>query len=124
MQEQIKKVKEFHDTFKIFQKQSGELRHKLMAEENDEYLEAIQEDDEVGIADALGDQLYILCGTILNHGMEGIIEKVFEEIHKSNMSKLDESGQPIFREDGKIMKGPTDFEPNIKSILDERYNNG
>lgn len=93
------------------------LRHKLMQEENNEYLEACQENNEVEIADALGDQLYILLGTINNHGMQHVIEDVFEEIHRSNMSKLGEDGKPIYRKDGKIMKGPNYFKPNIKKYL-------
>ena len=93
------------------------LRHRLMAEETEEYLEAALNGDAVEIADALGDQLYILCGTILSHGMQHIIEDVFMEIQSSNMSKLGADGQPIYREDGKVMKGPNYFKPNIASIL-------
>jgi len=88
-----------------------------MREENEEYLEACQNKDLVEIADSLGDQLYILCGTILKHGMQDIIEEVFEEIHRSNMSKLDENGNPIFREDGKVLKSDRYFKPNIGNIL-------
>lgn len=95
------------------------LRHELMREENEEYLEACSEGNMVEIADALGDMLYILCGTILEHGMQDKIEEVFEEIQRSNMSKLDENGKPIFREDGKILKGPNYFKPNIYSILND-----
>ncbi len=95
------------------------LRYKLMAEENDEYLEAAKNNDLVEIADALGDQLYILCGTMLKHGMQDKIEEVFTEIQRSNMSKLGEDGKPIYREDGKILKGPDYFKPNIKKILEE-----
>jgi predicted HAD superfamily Cof-like phosphohydrolase len=62
--------------------------------------------------------LYILCGTIIEHGMQNKIEEVFDEIQKSNMSKLDINGQPIYREDGKVLKGPNYFKPNIKEILD------
>ena len=50
--------------------------------------------------------MYILCGTILSHGMQHIIEEVFEEIQASNMSKLGEDGKPIYRADGKVIKGP------------------
>ncbi len=89
-----------------------------MREENEEYLEAIKSGSEVEIADALGDMLYILCGTILNHGMQNVIEKVFEEIHRSNMSKLDADGRPIYREDGKVLKGPNYFPPNLKPLLE------
>ena len=69
------------------------------------------------VADALGDMLYILCGTIIEHGLQDKIEDVFNEIQRSNMSKLDEDGQPIFREDGKVLKGPNYFKPNISKIL-------
>ena len=90
-----------------------------MREENEEYLDACRNGDLVEIADALGDQLYILCGTILKHGLQNKIEEVFDEIQRSNMSKLDTNGMPIFREDGKIMKGENYFKPNIKEILDD-----
>jgi len=81
-------------------------------------LEAALAGDAVEIADALGDQLYILCGTILSHGMQHVIEEVFMEIQSSNMSKLGADGQPIYREDGKVMKGPNYFRPNIAQILE------
>ena len=89
-----------------------------MAEENNEYLEAANANDLVEVADALGDMLYILCGTILTHGMQHIIEEVFDEIQQSNMSKLGEDGKPIYREDGKVMKGPQYRKPNLKQFLD------
>jgi predicted HAD superfamily Cof-like phosphohydrolase len=88
-----------------------------MSEENQEYLEAAKNGDLIEIADALGDMLYILCGTIITHGMQHKIEEVFDEIQRSNMSKLDNDGNPIYREDGKVMKGPNYFKPDIKSIL-------
>ena len=88
-----------------------------MREENEEYLDACKQGDLVEVADALGDQLYILCGTILKHGLQHKIEEVFDEIQRSNMSKLDINGKPIFREDGKILKGENYFKPNIKKIL-------
>ena len=119
-------VKEFHQVFgldhhEIPRADVGqriiELRHRLMAEENDEYLEAAKNNDLVQIADALGDKLYILCGTIIAHGLQHKIVEVFEEIHRSNMSKLDESGQPVYRDDGKIMKSRRYFQPDIASVL-------
>ena len=94
------------------------LRFNLMDEENREYLDAAQKGDPVEVADALGDMLYILCGTILEHGMQHIIEEVFDEIQRSNMSKLGADGRPIYREDGKVLKGPSYFKPDIKGILD------
>ena len=93
------------------------LQHKLMNEELIEYLDACANGDIVEVADALGDMLYILCGTIIEHGMQDKIEAVFNEIQRSNMSKLGEDGQPIYREDGKVLKGPNYFKPNIKDIL-------
>ncbi len=89
-----------------------------MAEENEEYLEAAMNGDIVEVADALGDQLYILCGTILKHGLQHKIAEVFQEIQRSNMSKLDADGNAIYREDGKIMKSELYFRPDIKSILE------
>jgi predicted HAD superfamily Cof-like phosphohydrolase len=61
--------------------------------------------------------LYILCGTILEHGLQDKIEEVFDEIQRSNMSKLGEDGEPIYRADGKVLKGPNYFRPKIKAIL-------
>jgi predicted HAD superfamily Cof-like phosphohydrolase len=126
MQKQINSVKEFHTAFGLgvseiikadLGKQINMLRYNLMKEENEEYLEAVQNNDIVEIADALGDMLYILCGTIIEHGLQHKIEEVFEEIQRSNMSKLGEDGKPIYREDGKVMKGPNYFKPNFEEIL-------
>ena len=93
------------------------LRFDLMAEENEEYFVAAKQNDLIEVADALGDMLYILCGTILEHGMQYKIEEVFEEIQRSNMSKLGADGKPIYREDGKVMKGPNYFKPQISDII-------
>ena len=120
-------VRHFHESFLIpnneeptlLKEPDYELRHRLMHEENEEYLEACKKGDMVEIADALGDQLYILCGTLLRHGLQNKIEEVFHEIQRSNMSKLDENGKPIFREDGKVMKSTKYFRPNIKSIIEK-----
>lgn len=119
-------VRNFHDAFLITNQHNPtllenpadyELRHRLMHEENEEYLEACKNGNLTEIADALGDQLYILCGTLLRHGLQDKIEEIFLEIQRSNMSKLDENGQPIFREDGKVMKSTLYFKPDIASIL-------
>lgn len=128
MQKQINAVKEFHNAFKIGYSEfptadlgdtKNLLRFNLMKEENEEYLEAVQNNDLVEIADALGDMLYILCGTILEHGLQHKIEAVFDEIQRSNMSKLGADGNPIYREDGKVLKGPTYFKPNFSTLLKE-----
>jgi predicted HAD superfamily Cof-like phosphohydrolase len=63
--------------------------------------------------------LYILCGTILKHGLQDKISEVFQEIQRSNMSKLDADGKPIYREDGKVLKSELYFKPDIKTILDK-----
>ena len=124
----IKEVEKFHNAFGIennyeptstLLESECDLRHRLMAEENEEYLEAAKNGDLIEIADALGDQLYILCGTILKHGLQDKIVDVFKEIQRSNMSKLDEQGKPIYREDGKVMKSELYFKPDIKSILNQ-----
>ncbi|MBC7607330.1 MAG: nucleoside triphosphate pyrophosphohydrolase family protein [Burkholderiales bacterium] len=126
MQKQLDAVKEFHSAFAIGHSEKpkadlGEaknlLRFNLMKEENEEYLEAVQNKDLTEIADALGDMMYILCGTIIEHGLQHIIEDVFDEIQRSNMSKLGADGKPIYREDGKVMKGPHYFKPNFSKML-------
>ncbi|MFS4493878.1 hypothetical protein [Maribacter sp. 2308TA10-17] len=127
MQDKISAVEQFHNSFglgvsEVMRADLGEsknlLRFNLMDEENKEYFEAAQNNDLVEVADALGDMLYILCGTILEHGMQYKIEEVFNEIQRSNMSKLGADGKPIYREDGKVLKGPSYFKPNIQEILD------
>ena len=126
MKKQLDSVKQFHDTYKIgysnnpiadLGPEKNKLRFKLMSEENEEYLDASNNNDIIEVADALGDMLYILCGTIIEHGMQDIIEPIFDEIQKSNMSKLGEDGNPIFREDGKVMKGPNYFKPDFKKFF-------
>jgi predicted HAD superfamily Cof-like phosphohydrolase len=123
MQKQLDAVKLFHETYKLgysktlnatIGKQKSELRFELMKEENEEYQEGVNNNDIIEIADALGDMLYILCGTIIEHGLQD-----FDEIQRSNMSKLGEDGKPIYREDGKVLKGPNYFKPNFEKILKE-----
>jgi predicted HAD superfamily Cof-like phosphohydrolase len=120
-------VATFHETYDLLTNESPTvdvadsiklLRYELMKEENEEYLEAVKNNDLVEMADALGDMLYILCGTIITHGMQHKIGAVFEEIQRSNLSKLGKNGKPIYREDGKVMKGPNYFKPNITKVLE------
>ena len=126
MQKQLNAVKEFHKTFKIDFSETitadlgtnkHKLRYDLMKEENEEYLDAVEKKDIVEIADALGDMLYILCGTIIEHGLQYKIEAIFNEIQRSNMSKLDHEGNPIYREDGKVMKGSSYSNTDFSKIL-------
>ena len=128
MKKKIACVELFHKSFGLGVSHSmkadlgaakNKLRFNLMDEENKEYFEAAQNNDLAEVADALGDMLYILCGTILEHGMQYKIEEVFEEIQRSNMGKLGKDGKPIYREDGKVLKGPKYFKPNIQAILDK-----
>ena len=125
---ELNAVAKFHDAFGIESAESPSvniseqtilLRHNLMKEENEEYLVAAQKKDLIEVADALGDMLYILCGTILSHGMQHKITEVFEEIQRSNMSKLGPDGKPIYREDGKVLKGPNYFKPDIAAVLEK-----
>ena len=122
-------VKKFHEAFKLgvadepkasLGKKKNQLRFELMKEENQEYLEAAMNDDIVEVADALGDMLYILCGTMLEHGMQNKIEDVFDEIQKSNMSKLGQDGKPLYRQDGKVLKGENYFKPNIRQFFTDQ----
>ncbi len=124
----LEAVKRFHKAFGLgvsaqpkagLGKDKNKLRYELMKEENEEYLQAANSDDMVEVADALGDMLYILCGTILEHGMQDKIEEVFDEIQSSNMSKLDADGKPVYREDGKVLKGKNYFRPDIKKFFDD-----
>jgi len=128
MKKRLAAVTEFHNAFGLgineapkadLGEQKNLLRFNLMKEENEEYLEAATNNNLTEVADALGDMLYILCGTILEHGMQYKIEEVFDEIQRSNMSKLGADGKPIYRKDGKVLKGPSYFKPNIKEILDK-----
>ena len=109
----IKAVTDFHNAFGLgiedkpnskLPKEISKLRFNLMKEENEEYLEAAEDNNLVEIGDALGDMLYILCGTIISHGFQDKIEAIFDEIQRSNMSKLGADGKPIYREDGKVLK--------------------
>ena len=131
MKDKLNKVKIFHEKFGInnMLKPTGQvgkdvynLRFELMKEETEEYLQACRDGNLVEIADALGDQLYILCGTILSHGLQELIDEIFHEIQASNMSKLDKDGNPIYRADGKILKGSNYFKPDISEILKKNKN--
>lgn len=123
----VEAVAEFHNAFGLpvrniptvdISEKEFTLRFNLMKEENEEYFEAVKNGDLIEVADALGDMLYILAGTLNAHGMQHKIVEVFEEIHRSNMSKLDENGKPIYREDGKVLKSNRYFKPDIKSIME------
>lgn len=126
MKSKLRAVALFHKSFGLgiseipkgsLGEDKNKLRFGLMEEENQEYLDAAGKGDLGEVADALGDMLYILCGTILEHGLQYKIEEVFDEIQRSNMSKLGADGNPIYREDGKVLKGPSYFKPKLGDIL-------
>ncbi len=125
MQRAYGQLKEFHDTYEVYvgkaphlpEIKQRELRRRLLEEEYREYVAAEQDDDLVGIADALADIVYIAIGTALAYGIP--FDKVWEEVHASNMSKLDADGRPVRREDGKVLKGQNYFPPDISRIIKE-----
>ena len=92
-----------------------ELRLELIQEELDELSDAVADRDMVQIADALTDLLYVVYGAGHTFGID--LDECFQEVHSSNMSKLGDDGRPIHREDGKVMKGPNYFEPDLENIL-------
>jgi predicted HAD superfamily Cof-like phosphohydrolase len=93
----------------------AELRYELIREELEEMREALDSKDMVGIADALSDLLYVVYGAGHSFGIN--LDACFNEVHRSNMSKLGADGKPIYREDGKVLKGPDYSEPDLKKIL-------
>lgn len=122
-------AQEVNSTPTLVNLELSKLRYDLMKEENEEYLEAVENNDLIGCFDALGDMLYILCGSILTHGGQDIIEKVFTEIQRSNMSKLDEDGFPVIngqngvldesRPLGKVLKPAHYSRPNLRQFFNE-----
>ena len=116
-------VAEFHKIYSVLisdkpqlpTQETRDLRISLLKEEFNEYLFGEYNDDLVEIADALGDMLYIIHGTAVSYGIP--LDEVFTEIHRSNKSKLGEDGKPIYREDGKVLKGPNFFRPDVAGIL-------
>lgn len=93
----------------------AELRYELIREELEEMREALDTKDLVGIADALADLLYVVYGAGHSFGLD--LDACFNEVHRSNMSKLDKNGKPIYREDGKVLKGEDYSPPDLKSTL-------
>lgn len=93
----------------------AELRYSLIHEELQELREALDCRDLVEVADALTDLLYVVYGAGHSFGID--LDKCFQEVHESNMSKLDENGEPIYREDGKVLKGPNFKNPDLNKIL-------
>ena len=122
----LQMVKEFNIAFSIeneskpslLTEEKFQLKLRIMQEELDEYKEACENDDLVEVADAIVDMMYVLYGIIIQHGLSDVFYDMFQEVHRSNMSKL-ERGKPLRRSDGKILKGTEYFKPNLKKILDK-----
>ena len=119
----FKSVRKFMETFgqEIKEKASfpndniTSLRYELIKEELDELREAIDKKDIKEVADALTDILYVTYGAGHAFGID--LDKCFEEVQNSNMSKLDADGKPIFNDYGKVLKGPNYFKPNLSKII-------
>ena len=93
----------------------NKLRIDLIKEELEELTEAMNDNDLLEVADALTDILYVTYGAGHAFGID--LDKCFEEVQNSNMSKLDENGKPIYNESGKVMKGPNYFKPDLSKFV-------
>jgi len=122
----LEMVQEFHETYglpvegeqTLSSEKTQALRINLLAEELDELKEALKDNDPVETLDALIDLQYVLDGAFLSFGMQDVKQAAFEEVHRSNMSKLGEDGKPLRREsDGKVMKGPNYFKPDMTQFI-------
>ena len=132
MHKQLKQVEEFHKAFKIYlnteptykiPQSIHELRVRIMQEELNEYDWEMKQpgppDERLqAIAKELADIAYTLFGTIVSHGLQNEFEKIFDAVHKSNMSKLDATGTPVYRADGKVMKSDLYQEPDLHFLHD------
>jgi predicted HAD superfamily Cof-like phosphohydrolase len=125
MNKQLKQVEDFQKAFggpvgdkpSFPNEQRCELRQKLLQEEVLELYEAWSSGDIIEVSDAITDCLYILFGTAIEFGLQDKLEALFDEVHGSNMSKLNENGRPIYREDGKVLKGKNYYKPDLKKVL-------
>ncbi len=121
-------VREFHQAFKveisetpnISNKALNMLRLRLIQEELDELKDALFQQDEVAVLDALTDIQYVLDGTYLSLGFAKYKNAAVAEVHRSNMSKLGSDGKPIHRDDGKVLKSKDYTPPNLRKILEEK----
>jgi predicted HAD superfamily Cof-like phosphohydrolase len=125
MEKQIYQVLEFYTAFnqpianspKHISLERSFMRHRLLDEEVVELFEAAVKKDIVEVADAITDCLYILIGTAIEYGIADRLSECFDEVHRSNMSKLDDNGSPIYREDGKVIKSNNYKSPNLNDII-------
>ena len=127
MERQILQVLDFQNAFKVkmpnqpkmLPKQRARLRQALLEEEVKELREA---KNILDVADAVCDILYITYGTAHEYGIADRLVMLFDEVHRSNMSKMGPDGNPIFREDGKVLKPETYSEPKLRPILERDFN--
>ena len=135
MRQQIKDLETFQKSFNsvynteptLLKEEDWKLRYKLSLEELDEYKEACEQGDIVEIFDAILDRLFLAFGDAVSHGLQDKLIDGFNEVVRSNMSKLDNTGKPIIngednvwdesRPKGKILKSKNFFEPNLKQFL-------
>ena len=126
MKDAIHKVQQFHEAFGVpvadapigaIPPELRALRIRLLEEELEEYKLASAAGDIVAVADALTDLAYVLFGTYVTHGLQDSADALFDEVHRSNVSKLDQDGRPIYREDGKVLKSAQFSEPNLARML-------
>nr|WP_320118582.1 nucleoside triphosphate pyrophosphohydrolase family protein [uncultured Marinifilum sp.] len=124
---ELEKVNQFHEAFgvnvekypKIPNRDRCELRQNIIQEEVNELKLAWESGNLVEVADALADIHYVVMGTVLEFGLQDKYPEIFSEVHKSNMSKLDENGKALYREDGKVIKSELFKAPDIKRILNK-----
>ena len=126
MQDAIRKVQQFHEAFGVavanapvgaIPAELRALRISLLEEELEEYKLASAAGDIVAVADALTDLAYVLFGTYVTHGLQDVADALFDEVQRSNMSKLDQNGRPIYRDDGKVLKSAQFSEPDLGAVL-------
>ena len=104
-----------HQTAHMPDEEVQQLRVELIREELQELVDSIRDSDTIEIADALTDLLYVIYGAGHAFGLD--LDTCFKEVHASNMSKLGDDGKPIHREDGKVLKGPNFFQPNLHKCI-------
>ncbi|MEL6859961.1 MAG: nucleoside triphosphate pyrophosphohydrolase family protein [Pseudomonadota bacterium] len=120
-------VKSWHEHFQVpvldspsLPENRVEMRLAILEEEVQELRSAVEAGDIVEVLDALCDIQYVLDGNFLEFGLHKLKHAAFSEVHASNMSKLGEDGQPILREDGKVLKGPNFFRPDLAQFLKDK----
>ena len=133
MIKQIQMVREFNTKFKKFVGDPSkpsldvpenvlELRERIIREETEEIFDAVKKKDLINLAKEYSDALVVIFGGIVEHGLDYIIEDAFRLTHESNMSKLDNDGNPVYREDGKVIKGPNYKKPDLSVLFKKTLN--